>query len=116
MEKKEQEANDTIQDVIKRLNLTFPGGEFSFGYLFDAPCPVEQQQWYVFTQVPLASDGLNWPGIFPRRHRYEFKVGSDIIEIHAESQGPAFHDWLMRLIDDYQKPRHLAWLEKCGKK
>jgi len=112
----EDNKDNTVELTIESMNRVFPNGRFSFGYLFNYPCPVESQQWYVFSQVPTKSDGLSWGHPFPRRHRFAFKLGGAMTKLAEEIQSDHFIDWLKIVTDDYNRPRHQSWIKMCDNK
>jgi hypothetical protein len=116
--------SDQIQEIVKALNETYPTAEFSFGYLFNHPCPVERQQWYIFTQVPRAKDGAYWGHPFPNRHRYSCSGAGRMDQILKDLESPRFQKWLRDLREDIGSSRHTWWHQKthandcpeCGRK
>jgi len=101
---------DKIQEIVKALNEEHPTAEFSFGYLFNHPCPVDQQQWYVFTQVPTKDQPYS--GGITRRSKYSCGGAGRMEEILADLKSGRFLRWLCDLRTRIGSPAHMRWHQK----
>ena len=104
-----QQQIEQIEQIVKHLNEDFPTAEFSFGYLFNHPCPVDEQQWYLFTQIPVSDD--RWR-THQARHRFAFSGAGHTDKLLAELTGDRFFAWMNRISGDMDTDRHRFWLQK----
>jgi len=104
-------ARDEIEAIVKDLNEKYPKARFSFGYLFNHPCPQDRQQWYMFTQVCCG----NPYDPVPQRFRYAFNGKGYFDAILDETKSPSFEQWVEKVVSRIDSPENQSWLDRIAR-